>query len=137
MATVKITKTSVEKARKRILSVAAAITNGSSRGLREWGEETILLAKERCPVDTGTLKSTGMSRLVENSGSSSGTSVLELSFGGPAAKYAFIVHEGVRNGRPIHFHYGQAKFLESAIDEKKSVLKEAVMSSIEREMGRK
>ena len=129
MAQIKVTKVEVENAKQRIMAVVARISQGTNRGLREWGEETMLLAKERCPVDTGALRSTGKSTV-------NSSAMLELSFGGPAVNYAFTVHEGIRDGRPINFRSGQSKFLESAIDERESKLRDAVKDSISREVGR-
>ncbi|MBC7340892.1 MAG: HK97 gp10 family phage protein [Clostridia bacterium] len=48
-------------------------------------------SKKQCPVDTGTLKSTGY---VEQPKYSGGQVTVQMGYGGPAAPYAVIVHEG-------------------------------------------
>lgn len=67
-------------------------------------EKVMTVAKQRTPVDSGALRSSGLVTKVSE------TSV-ELSFGGAASAYAVIVHENLTNYHPV----GQAKFLESAI----------------------
>ena len=62
-------------------------------------------AKELVPVDTGTLKDSGVVQLPRDEGS---VIVEEFGFGGPAAPYAVFVHENT-----VVFHkVGMAKFLE-------------------------
>ena len=83
-------------------------------------EYVITKAKTRCPVDFGTLRSSGRA----DSKTLSGKVTVEGSFGqGPSGKYALYVHEGVgtRSGRSggmvINYKVGQPKFLESAFKE--------------------
>ncbi len=72
-------------------------------------------AKRRCPVDTGKLRSSGqVARPVREGKRISVT----LSFGGAAAPYAIFVHENLEaNHSSPPFGGGQAKFLESTLNE--------------------
>lgn len=74
-------------------------------------EEVMTRAKELCPVDTGTLRSTGHVVPPENNGN--GFEIV-LGFGGPAAEYALIVHE---NLDARHTEGQQAKYLETPLNE--------------------
>lgn len=82
----------------------------AGRALRAEGEIEMAEAKRRTPVDTGALRSSGH----VDGPRVSGTSVsVSLSFGGPSTPYALKVHEDLNA-----FHrVGQAKFLESTLNE--------------------
>ena len=62
-------------------------------------------SKKQCPVDVGTLRSTGHVQGPETSG---GHVVVTLGYGGPAAPYAIVQHERL----DFHHTVGKAKFLE-------------------------
>ena len=64
----------------------------------------------RTPVDTGALRGSRYVTMPVHSGK--GMQV-EYGYGGPAKKYAVKVHEDLNAFHPV----GEAKFLESAIDE--------------------
>lgn len=70
-------------------------------------------AKRRTPVDTGTLRASGFVSKPERKGRN--ISVM-LSFGGAAKTYAIYVHENL----DAHHPHGQAKFLESVLNESRS-----------------
>ncbi|MBW2672583.1 MAG: HK97 gp10 family phage protein [Deltaproteobacteria bacterium] len=53
-------------------------------------------SKKQCPVDTGTLRSTGYVRI---SRAEAPRTVVEMVYGGPAAPYAVAVHENPRAGK--------------------------------------
>lgn len=76
-------------------------------------EYTITEAKQRTPVDTGTLRASGTVSAPDVSGSR-----IEVAggFGGAAQNYAIPVHERMDARHPV----GQAKFLESAFLERAS-----------------
>jgi hypothetical protein len=82
-------------------------------------------AKERTPVDTGALRSSGY----VTPPSISGTRVtVELGFGGSAAPYAIYVHEDLDA-----FHTtGQAKYLESVLMESAPFIGERVAARLTR-----
>lgn len=73
-------------------------------------------SKERCPVDTGTLRSTGH---VDKPEISAEGIKVTVGYGGPAAPYALYVHERLETklGNEIHHPVGGAKFLESVMNE--------------------
>lgn len=70
------------------------------------GEGIMAVAKSTfTPVDTGALRATGHVSLPQSDGRSV---TVQLGFGGPAAPYAFYVHENLEAHHPI----GSAKYLE-------------------------
>lgn len=75
----------------------------------EEAEKVATAAKILTPVDTGTLRSTGVVLYKIKAASIVATVV----FGGPAAPYALAVHERL----DIHHTTGQAKFLETAFEQ--------------------
>lgn len=99
------------------------VRRGALRGMNQWSDETMTLAKERTPVDTGTLRASGYVTTPQDNGSSIEQ---ELGFGGAAADYALVQHERLDFNHPT----GQAKFLESAVNDREREL----ISSIEREI---
>lgn len=75
--------------------------------LNRTASKVLLAAVLLVPVDLGTLRASG---LVEPP-IISGTKVrIVVAFGGPAASYAYIVHEDLE----AHHTVGQAKYLETA-----------------------
>lgn len=70
-------------------------------------------AKGRTPVRTGTLRNSGHVRSADAHG-------FVVAFGGPAAPYAFYVHENLRARHRV----GEAKYLEKAMANAKRYLKE-------------
>lgn len=66
-------------------------------------------SKKQCPVDTGTLRSTGY---VEQPEASGDQVTVQMGYGGPAAPYAIWVHErlDLRHNPPT-----KAKFLEDPV----------------------
>jgi hypothetical protein len=69
------------------------------------GLEIMAAAKKLCPVDTGALRASGFVEIPVLKG---GRVVLLMGFGGPAASYAYKVHEDLTARHTV----GQAKFLE-------------------------
>ena len=74
------------------------------------GERIMAEAKRLCPVDTGTLRSTGH---VQKPVIRRGSIEVTLGFGGPAAPYAVFVHENLN----VHHTVGQAKYLEKPLND--------------------
>lgn len=84
--------------------VGAAQKQGQAKVVQQ-AEKIMTVAKQRTPVDTGALRSSGIVTAKGNGA--------ELSFGGAASGYAIFVHEILTNAHPV----GQAKFLESALND--------------------
>lgn len=72
------------------------------------GEEVMEESKRECPVDTGTLRSSGF---VQPPDVERGEMSVLLGYGGAAAEYAVFVHEDLTARHPV----GKAKFLEDPI----------------------
>jgi len=70
-------------------------------------------SKRRVPVDTGVLRASGR---VEEPQRYRGRISVTLSYGGAAENYAIIVHEDL----DAHHSVGQAKYLESVLNESRS-----------------
>lgn len=85
------------------------------RALLRWGEETMAVSKELCPVKTGNLRGTG--RVEVNEGR------MELLYGGTAAPYATIVHET---------HPTKSKFLQRPMLQRISLIKKYVKEEFEK-----
>lgn len=91
----------------------------AGRALRSVGEVYMTESKRRTPVDTGVLRSSGHVVGPEKHGD---YFMVRLVFGGPAAPYAFEVHENLS----AHHDDGQAKYLESVIVEHKPTFRQEV-----------
>ncbi len=85
------------------------------QGLQLWAEMTMTLAKAvYVPVDSGVLRASGyVTEMVPHPDGY----VIEMGFGGAAAKYAFVVHE-----RPKHVGQGKNKYLYRAVTERVSTM---------------
>lgn len=99
----------------------------------EWAEDTMTESKKQVPVDTGTLRSTGVVVTDEVSGFLRDRVKISLTYGGPAVGYAVIVHEDLRARHDV----GNAKYLERPFSERrgklKSALKKARLMAIDKE----
>ncbi len=85
--------------------LAEQIEQAVQDGLEEWAYLVLADAKENCPVDRGTLRSTGTVEILAKLG-------VSIVFGGPAAPYARIQHE-----RSDYFHtVGEDHWLENAFN---------------------
>ena len=91
-------------------------------------------AKDRTPVQTGALKNSGHVRPPEEL---VGRVSVEMGFGGPAGSgqgqnedvgYAIYVHEDLT----AHHNVGQAKFLESVINENRDTISTRVAARLRR-----
>lgn len=80
-------------------------------------------AKRRTPVDTGTLRASGKVGMMRE-----GRTIIAIfSFGGPAESYVVYVHE-----RLDVFHMvGQAKFLESVLNESRAHMAKRIAKRID------
>jgi hypothetical protein len=98
------------------------------RAVYEFGEIEMAEMKERVPVDEGILKGSGFVEPPKREGNKV---ILNLGFGGQAEDYAIIVHEDLEA-----FHrVGEAKFVESVINESAPHFTRRVAASLFAELG--
>ena len=116
---------------------ARLLPKAVGRGLYGWSEQVMTRAKGLCPVDTGTLRSSGH---VSNPESKNGAMEVTLGFGGPAGSgnhggesngeacgYAEYVHENLAARHTT----GQAKFLESPLMEATGQLSDQIQQEVD------
>lgn len=82
-------------------------------------------AKERVPVDTGSLRASGYVTLPRKE---AGDIVVEAGFGGPSAEYAVPVHERTE----VRHEVGEAKYFERAVQAKMQQAAEMAAQETER-----
>lgn len=99
------------------------ISNAVANAMNEWCEDTMTLAKERTPVDGGTLRASGT---VEPPVYSGDVVTQSLGFGGAASAYALEQHERLDFAHAT----GQAKFLESAVNDREAKLVAMVKKAV-------
>lgn len=125
-ATVKVT--GLGQVQTRLAQLARRYGNAAGRALRAEAEIEMTEAKKRTPVDTGALRGSGH----VTGPSISGRDIsVELKFGGPAAPYAVRVHEDLQAFHQV----GQAKFLESVLNESAPYLRARVAARIASEVS--
>lgn len=86
-------------------NVSRQIRDRAGAAMYQFGEAVMTEAKTLCPVDTGTLRSSGHVKAPVFAGNDI---EITLGFGGASAPYAAIVHEDLTAKHPS----GQAKYLE-------------------------
>lgn len=95
---------------RKLRALELKIPDEFGQALRAEAEIEMTEAKKRTPVDTGVLRASGYVSGPTREGQ---MVFVRLTFGGPAAPYALIVHED-----PYATHkVGQWKYLESVINE--------------------
>lgn len=114
--------------RAQLLGLAATAHAAIGRALYQEGETIIKEAKERVPVDTGTLKNSGF---VEPPVSAGNTVRVTVGFGGAAAEYAAIVHEDLE----AHHTVGGPKYLESVLHEHAPGFADRIGAQVAQELG--
>jgi hypothetical protein len=89
-----------------------AVRDAMATGVWAVAQNTLTRAKQKVPVDTGALRSSGT---VDPATPPKAGQLVEITagFGGPAAPYAIVVHERT----DIAHREGEAKFLETALQE--------------------
>ena len=100
--------TGLDEVRKRVERAQEAAPSEIAGALNEEAERVMTRAKRLTPVDTGTLRASG---IVESPEFRRFEVIITLGFGGPAAPYAIFVHERTE----IRHTVGQPKFLEDAV----------------------
>ncbi len=120
--------------------ISELLPRAAGRGLYGWSEQVMTRAKELCPVDTGTLRSSGH---VSDPAINNGVMEVTLGFGGPAGSgnhagesngddfvYAEYVHENLA----AHHTNGQAKFLETPLMEATDQLADQIQQEVDSEV---
>jgi len=106
MATSGVTITGFGELAKTLQGLEAKATHGAVAGNFAVANNIMTVAKERAPVDTGVMRASGF---VDVNGET-----VSMGFGGASSDYVVRQHEDLTLRHPGG---GQAKFLESAIDE--------------------
>ena len=101
--------------RKRLIAAQKA----AQTALYQAGSIIMTEAKERAPVDIGTLRNSGYVTLPVTRG---GDTFVEAGFGGAAKAYAVVQHEELSY---VH-ETGEAKYLENAINAKEDEVRERI-----------
>lgn len=128
MATVNWKVTGVREMIANLRAVASKAPKALERAVYRFGQIEMAESKRRVPVDTGTLKNSGF---VEKPVRISGVITLELGYGGAAEDYAIPVHEDLEA-----FHKtGQAKYLESVLNESAPYFAQRVAADFAADMG--
>lgn len=97
------------------------------RALRQQAEVELTESKRRVPVDTGTLRASGQVVGPEREGRKF---YVEITYGGQAEDYAVIVHEDLDAFHKV----GQAKYLESVLNESSRFMAERLAGDIDIEL---
>lgn len=92
--------------------------------MNQWGEETMAQSKQRVPVDTGALRSSGH---VVAPDPNAQVLQMTLGYGGAAVDYALVVHENLEARHPV----GEAKYLERPVMERLGTLDRDLASALE------
>lgn len=107
----------------KITAELQSMSGKAEAALSQEAEREMTESKKRVPVDTGTLRNSGHVQPPERT--ADGVSVT-MGFGGAADDYAIVVHEDLEA-----FHDdGQAKYLESVLQESAPHLLERIASRI-------
>jgi hypothetical protein len=117
-----------EKLVQGLLEMGKRGQKAVDRAVYEFGQVEMKEMKRRVPVDTGTLKDSGF---VEKPVRDGMNVRLTLGFGGAAEAYAIYVHEDLE---AVH-RVGEAKFVESVLNESTPYFAVRVAQSLYRELG--
>jgi hypothetical protein len=96
-----------------------AVVKAAEAALYQAGSIIMTEAKERAPLDIGTLRNSGYVTLPRRQGDDV---MVEAGFGGAAKAYAVIQHEELSYRHEV----GEAKYLENAINAKEQEVQERV-----------
>jgi hypothetical protein len=120
-------KTSVKGASEMIANlkkIAQRFPDRVGAAMYQEGQVEMTESKKRCPVETGVLRASG--RVSEPIHEGKQISVI-LSYGGAANDYAIPQHERL----DYHHKVGQAKFLESVLNESRSSMSARIAARID------
>jgi hypothetical protein len=104
---IKIKLKGLKEAREALKAAKERVGQATARALYVAGNEVMTEAKQRAPVDFGTLRSSGYVTLPDPK-----SPRVEVGFGGAAEQYALVQHERTEFKHDV----GEAKYLENAID---------------------
>lgn len=111
-----------------LMALARKSPKAMERAFYKFGNEEMKEAKQLTPVEHGTLRDSGT---VDEPVWQGTNLVMELGFGGAAQDYAFAVHEDMEA-----FHeQGQAKFLETPLNQSAEYFDQRIGNDFERFMG--
>lgn len=96
-----------------------AVRRAAEAALYQGASIIMTEAKQRAPVDVGTLRNSGYVTLPSRQG---GDTFVEAGFGGAAKAYAVRQHEELSYRHEV----GEAKYLENAINEKEQQVREHI-----------
>jgi hypothetical protein len=112
-----------------VQAAGKAYVSAAYGSLYRFGERIMTISKQRdCPVNHGTLRSTGHVELPTKTGN---VIIVRLAYGGPAAPYATFVHERLH----VHHPVGRAKYLEIPVMEGARVMRDFLAAEIKAEVG--
>lgn len=115
--------------RQRLERLASLAPDAIGRAMRQEIEIEATEAKLRTPVDTGTLRGTVHAFGPERRWR---TIQVGIAAGGPAAPYALYVHEDLEAFHKV----GQAKYIESVLNEAAPHLPARILRRVESELKR-
>jgi hypothetical protein len=107
----------------KIAAALLTMRDKAEAALSQVAEQEMTESKKRVPVDTGTLRDSGHVQQPERD--AEGISVT-MGYGGAAEDYAIVQHENLE----FHHKVGQAKFLESVLQESAPYLLERIAKRI-------
>jgi hypothetical protein len=110
--------------RARIAKLVKEVPLEVGRGLYQEGLVEQKESMRRTPVDTGALRASHETTLPTYEGRDIS---VKIQVGGPSAPYAVEVHENLE----AHHEVGQAKFLESTLNESKPHMAERLAKRID------
>jgi hypothetical protein len=115
--------TGADKVLANLTALASKLPTQVGRAMFEEAEIEMAEAKRRTPVDTGALRASGHVELPKIAGQNV---TVAMGFGGAAAPYAIEVHENLEAFHPV----GEAKFLESTLNESKPYLAKRIADRV-------
>lgn len=121
-----LTLKGVEDIQRKLLKLAQAVPHAAARALYEEAQIERTESMRRTPVDTGALRA---SHMVSKPRIEGRTISVSITVGGAAAPYAVVVHEDTYATHRV----GQAKFLQSTIEESARFLAARVARRMELE----
>lgn len=107
---------------RTIKAIADAFPDKAAAALYQEAQIEMTESKRRCPVKTGALRASG--RVAEPERGPGNSLSVTLSYG---TEYAIFVHENLEAFHPV----GQAKFLESVINESRPFMAARVAKRIQ------
>lgn len=108
--------------------VQRSVPRALETAIYRFGNVEMTEMKRRTPVEEGTLKSSGQ---VDQPVWKGNVLTLILGFGGAAESYAFWVHEDLEAFHKV----GQAKYIESVLDESAPYFEQRIGRDFARAMG--